>query len=764
MSPETKPDRQEALLRAKELLEKDETKFIDVLRSYRNELSVRAAKNPELQTLLQQYDQKIADRVSGGLEEEQKEELRNWVEEVSNALERADLLEAEEEGRKADRFSDRQLAEMLKSDEELYSAEIGRIMPIVERRSWLKIINNIDAGDMVVNFSIPADKYDNLKHLNHIFGTTETDMLLRLQREALRDIYQKKLGQHLKVSVEDVKKSFTPALAQDYKNSIFRLTKQQEMVMKELDNISPAGFIAEVEEDANAMMSEEITRKAEEKMEEVKNDKNISESEREEKLKDLRELVVGLQENGYRLNAGIAKAEGGEPKKVVETLAEASAKCRFMEIDRLAQEMGLPQYRNESFSDKDESFEVVCAKSVSNFKKLSSDIQSDLAAKETPDIAGINSDRFEVFVNGAFNPELLAAIRKGELQAVPADQPLYDKLYLYFRMMNMMDFVKPHTSPEITNAEKIKTRQGEKLISEMAKDAADYRWKINDEETKKQTRQELADIILSSERCDSFTSDAEFMEQARQMKNCTIVSIDLLNVGVDQLLNYESLIKEIETEGKTPQEIEQQFKAKILVASDKLTDRINEFRNKIAEIVRAQLGLKEDDRGLLAGKVGGDELTLALDTSKVDNKLLFKLKNALTGTGARIVTARVERGDANDQAAVNEALKKADSAINKAKEIEKMFNKINRMLGGVDKDRMFSARSGYDVLRRLYEVEDGKLRANCAVAVENIDGKEDYVVQLADGGKIPFSEVENVVSRFIPEAKLERAAGAKEAA
>ncbi len=626
----------------------------------------------------------------------------------------AEVVEGAEQRR--ERKSDTEVMDKLANGEALESQERRVITSMLNRRDWGEVYTGLKAHDAVINFSVPADKFLAIKHLNDdVFGPSHTDEILIAGRNILQEEFIKALESRLPESSPDELKQLV--LLQDYKNSVFKV----ESAM--LEKISG---LTDVIEEVNAKVKEKMDKFVLRKVAEYRNT-----PEGETKATTLDEFASHFagEENapegavGYRLGFGWSTVESKGPEAdnldITTSVARSFVMSRAVELNRLVQEFKLPYAETKAGGD----YKTVAKETLQLFSTLAREL------KAVGSIAAESGEAVPIFdAAGHFNKDLIRDIRKDKFKPGAQAQESFNKIVLYYRMLNLMDFIKPHTKEEISGGAVTEKITRNKKASELINTEG----RIDDPIL----RQETDRLLRSTEKSERYTSDSEFNRRATAMETCTLIGIDLLDVGVDQLLHYEELLSEAARAGSEEEQLGK-FQENILRASDKFTAVFREFREGSAEVVLRHLDkniarLKESggqeakirvlegevskwraQTELLTAKVGGDELTLALDSSLVDDELLFDLKSVLKDTGARIVTAKAERANDGDRpAALKEAMQRVERGTEIAKQIEDVLRKLNQK-GVGDKLR------GLDELDKLFVVGDkGKVSADFAVVEE----------------------------------------------
>jgi len=599
---------------------------------------------------------------------EEYEKFKNYIQE--HELSQSEL-------REKDRLDESTLAvgvkRLAKVDEKIDLANIkipekevvvNAASSILERRDWGNIYNNLKDGDEVINFAVPSDSFFSVKHLNDkVFGENRTDEILIAGRNILQTEFKQAL---LK---EGVAKEIVDncVLSQDYKNSIFKISAEAMKTFRE-QGVNVEKMIETVSETVEARMRPVVAYVL---------DKFSNEEAGKNKQEELKEFADSYKEVGYRLNYGSSPVEkrGEEEqlgyKDIALSTAAAFVDTKMMEVQRLSEELGLSE--KFKFSEKkDLSYEDRLKEYLVNFRNLRKELETK---SQVEDDKGNVYDIFEkgkdgngnIFIKG-INKDLFGKIRKDAINFTEAGSG--EILKLYYRMLNIMDFVKPHTNEEMENgvlAAKLEERG--KLIKDLKNS------NFTPENADKTVGELLRDEKPTEKEVSEYTSGSEFKKRAQAIGECNIVKIDVRNVGLDQLAEYERLLLDsVNAENQT-----KEFNESILVASDKVTNILKKFRSRIADVV--QWANQAAEGSLVVGKVGGDEMTLALSSEVATDQVLFLLKDVLNDMDARIVVAETKRGDNTDLGkAHDEAMKKVDEGIDKSKVIDDAAKELNSLV------------------------------------------------------------------------------------
>lgn len=585
--------------------------------------------------------------------------------------------------------------------------ELGSVL---ERQNWGKIFNSLQEGDRVLSFLVPGADFLSIKHLNDVvMGPQITNKIIQEKRNAIaREL------EAMGVSAE--------ILQSDYKTEIIKIPKDAKIDLEK---------IAEnVDEKMTAFVSAII-------------DGLLSTEKNPDKIKVLEEFKNDLHgksgKGGFKMNYGVSSVEGGRIDDKLLSLNHS------LQTSRMARE-------SQDGTRGAEYQEEKTLNELENIKNLRDKIKNEHGNKITDEEGNEFVIFSEVSGKSALNRDVLRDIRKGKFKT--QDKALAD-LALYIKKLNILDVIKPFTHNKISEVEeKIKTTHeiAQKILT--ASEAKKEKTKskevdltpkevgLTSDEVKK-----AVEALRSEEKDPAYTSKSEFNRRATEMDKAAYISLDVLDLGVDLLLEYESTLQDVDK--KTGRAKLEEFNTRSLSAGDLTTEKLKDFRAKVAKVYK-KLGLNED---LVVGEVGGDELTLAIDTGKISEEklreFLFELKEATNTRVIKTVAAETEKNvspDSDDKNRVEahlKAIKRGEEGVKIAKDIEEAARKLNRLLkkqtgaGGKPKGtRAVHALLAENVgdLRALFVVEDGAVRANVVVAdkagafkVANLLGEEfDY--------------------------------------
>ncbi len=538
---------------------------------------------------------------------------------------------------------------------------------VLEKQNWGKIFTNLKKGDKVLSFLVPGADFLSIKNLNDIvLGPQITNKLIAAKRQ----IVEREMR---KIDVNAF------MLQSDYKIEIVKISKDSNVGISQLEAASLA-----VDKEMTVFVEKII-------------DDLIAEEKDKDKIKILEEFKNDLQgqsektkgKGGFIMNYGLAEVEGDRMEDKLTGLDHS------LETSRMARQ------NHESYGA--EYSETKIEAELDSIKDLRKKIIGEYGNKITDD----EGNEFEIFNKKGdkffLNPDVVRDVRKGKFQTKDK-QILYD-INVYVKKLGILDVVKPFTMKEIS---KIKTsvETAHNLSDKLKKGES-----LTEDENKK-----VAEMLRSEEKDPAYTSKSEFHKRATAMTECAYVSLDVLDLGVDLLLEYEDILQDIDK--KSGKERMAEFNKLCLSAGDKTTEKLRDFRKKVAEVYK-EFGFDGD---LITGEVGGDELTLAIDTSKMSedklDEFLFALKEKTNTRVIKTVVAKSEKSvspDSNHQKLVEahlQALKRAEAGAAIAKDIESAERKLNRLLKRQGED---AVKEKMAALRGLFILENGKIKSNVVI-------------------------------------------------
>ncbi len=538
---------------------------------------------------------------------------------------------------------------------------------VLERQNWGKIFNNLKKGDRVLSFLVPGADFLSIKYLNDVVvGPQITNKIIEEKR---------------KVVEREIKKLDTTAslLQSDYKTEVVRIPKESQIDAGKLEEMSAAvdasmtGFISEI---IDGLLAEEKDKDRIKILEKFKND-----------LQGLSEKTKG--KGGFRMNYGLSEVEGDRIED------------KLVGLDHSLQTSRMARESNDGYGA-----EYSEEQTLSELEKIK-DLRETIITVHKNKITDEEGNEFEIFSEQAgkqaLNRDVLRDIRKGKFKT--QDKKVLEDLSLYIKKLNILDAVKPFTYDEVSR------------VNKKIRATHDVAKKISDGEELTAEEKKLAVGALRSEEKDpAYTSKTEFHKRAVAITKGVYVSLDVLDLGVDLLLEYESILQDIDK--KTGQKKIDEFNKRSLSAGDKTTDKLMDFRKKVADVYK-KFGFKDD---LVTAEVGGDELTLAIDTGGLSeeklDEFLFELKRETNTRVIKTVVAQAEKNvlpGSDERGRVEahlKAIKRGEDGVKIAKDIEDAERKLNRLLQKQGKEAVEEKISN---LHGLFSIEKGRVKASVIV-------------------------------------------------
>lgn len=607
-------------------------------------------------------------------DKEAKAELSAYQQKVEKILEGGkEKIDSEIIGR-AQRdiyFADE--VEKMAQGEEFNNAAVAGVL---ERRMWGSFFNNLKKGDTVVSFLVPGADFLSIKNLNDkIFGPQVTNRIIEEKRHVLeRNIKE--------VDSEAV------FLQSDYKTEVVKVSQDAAVDYEDL--------MAKVDQEMREFITKITTDL-------LKTEQSTG------KIKVLNEFLDDLHgrserskgKEGFKMNYGLAMVEGDTNQDQLLALDHA------LQTSRIAREAKDGSYGAEYSETKN-------LQEVENIKNLRTEI-IDGGNR----IVDADGNEFEVFskkdAKFVLNRDLLRDVRKGKFKT--DDKSALEKISLYVKKLNILDVVKPFVEEELAAIKNVTSGNHELAVKIKAGE------RLTDSE-----RKQALEILQANEKDKEYTANSEFHKRATEMNDAAYVSLDVLDLGVDLLLEYESGLQEIEAASEDKKA--KKFNEVSLSAGDETTLKLREFRKKVAEVYR-QFGLGDD---LVVGEIGGDELTLAVDigaNSVLSEKgkmeeFLFALKEATNTRVIKTVVSQAEKHidkETNSQAKVEahlEAMKRAEEGAAIAKDLEEAARRLTLLLKREGEE---AVKQKLDGLSGVFVSKKGKLEANFVIVENGADFK-----------------------------------------
>lgn len=525
------------------------------------------------------------------------------------------------------------------NSELLVPIERHQIVDSLERREWGSVLRSLHQGDTAISILSSISDISSIKNLNdNIFGSQTTDSIIIKRRQLIESHLNLALNT-AGVSVKDLEQV---SLEQNYKFGVYKIPKKY--------NLDAVVIASKVCAEVDAEMKDYIISLADDEQ-----------SKHPEKTEILQKFRTDINTEGYKMTFGTATVESDDIEDVVLAVNGSLQTARAVASEKSA-------IYGDNFSPEKMTAKIE-----------QTDQMRNKIYQEGNQIVGKDGSIHEIFsgdVGGlVINKDLLREIRKDKLAISAGQEVILNNLKEYIKGLNIFDTVKPFTADEVAG---LKEKFAE--IDKTTNGVLD-----GDQEA----CAKAAEILDKNEKDERFTSEARFHGEAVKIKNCAYLSLDVLDIGVDQLLDFEQRTQLVVNKQMT-------FIQASLEAGDAMTKRLRDIRKRAYEICD-ELGLTKDGR--MNGLVGGDELTLAIDldatdkngnkifngNDKVLNKLILRLKKETSSRVVKTVIAESQRHSSTDNIIhrMKEhlvALKNAEEGARQAKEIESEVRKLNKFL------------------------------------------------------------------------------------
>lgn len=600
--------------------------------------------------------------------------------------------------------------------------QFGTVKSFLVSREMASLFNNLKEGDTMFSSLVPSNDDFSIKNMNDkFFGQQQTDEIIAYRKKIIKETFKDSLD----------------VLNQDFKQDIFVLKPELNAGADDVNQKFSDGM-KQMELEMNKHIQGEINSKL-----------NTLEPEKDaSQIKFLTELHQRIEngESSYALTYGMAevgKVEGGDQSAKVVALSESLQMAQISRSD--SESVG------GSFSFEKQM------QQVEKIKKIGDDLfQENIFV----DADGLSYEMFEGegAERSAINPDLLRAIRKNKLKVKKGDTEnalIVEKLKAYKEAINFFDYMKPQVAEEISDGslnEDLVFRKG-------------IERKLNSgEEISSEEFERIYELMSKELKDPNCSSKAVFHEKAVQIDNCSYISLDVLDVGVDILLSYEELANKMSFGEMDEDEI----KKEMLAIGDETTIKMRDFRHIVLEV------LKKNGIDAPISLVGGDEFTIALDTSLVSKNLLLAIKEATNtrvihtavASAERSVDSQEEKKDFNsiDDEGFEKrftehllALNRAEEGASKVKEIEAGFRNLKLRMKANPNQSVVFGENGFNPLQELYDnplgfetaVSDAKY-----VVIDSAEGEFKIIWENAAGEKHTFlanniiEDIGEVINQF----------------
>lgn len=534
--------------------------------------------------------------------------------------------------------------------EKLSNNEINIILSFLEHRGKAALFSKVKNEDAIVAFMAPSGSTFSIKSLNDKYlDPLLTDRVIKERKRLLEELFTENLNvleQEFKQSFFIVKKDI------DFNSDEFQawMQRQMQILEKSMNN-----FILQLlKERAQTLNVNKDTEEA----------KNIAflQAKLENVLADPEASQFLDQEDSYKITYGISQVRSQQESDLPKSLIVAEVKAI-----QGSKQSRVREGKYGAIFDKNE-----IKKNLSRLEELRSELVTinklEIPGKLTYLLFESKKDEQGGFSYLKLNKDLWTALRKGKLKAeeLPAQSHrILELLAEYKELVNSIDYFKPYLAEEIedgTVVSKLETRQ--KIAG-----------KVRNREVLNQEEFAAVKNLMSHDiKDEKFTSEGLFHYNALQINNCSYISLDVLGLGSDLLGDYEKNLAMMQHLG------EESWDTILFNVGDDVTRRMRDIRAAALEVFH-EFGIDT-----LNTKVGGDEMTFALENDQVTDALLARLKERTNSRVVKTVLSevnkKIEKPESDAEALFHhiEALGKCDKAINKIKDAENQWDRLRNIL------------------------------------------------------------------------------------
>lgn len=438
-------------------------------------------------------------------------------------------------------------------------------------------------------------------------------------------------------------------------------------------------------------------------------------------------LTAWLKGKGVSLPSGelYELSSGMFENKIIDS-SLGTAERNFLAVQNSIQGAHLNREKTQEKKANGELYEIG---ELNNKLDQIKNLQEQL--KSVNSITDAKGNVYNIFVDGQLNRDLIRKLRKDDFSVSDDEnEKTRNLLSQYMKAINFIDFYRPYTLDELADGNsKVQEIRAKKALADKIRQVqGGANLGFTAEEM------QLLDKSISIDVKDKDFNSAEiFHQKAASFDTCTYLSFDVLDIGVDQLQDYENLINQWNSGNKG------NIQKEILSAGDHVTNNLRQFRATVKAIM--------DEAGFNEASylVGGDEFAIALPVDKLPDDLLIKIKQACNKyNGVRVVQSLRQSaetaGSEEKHRQHQETLQSAERGIDGAKMVEKEI-------------QMF--RQAYiQKLRQIYGAEYNEKEPKIIANLDRLlseSGINNYFVKQAPGQefdaviweKLPFSMVEN---------------------
>ncbi|MBD3244721.1 MAG: hypothetical protein GF335_01880 [Candidatus Moranbacteria bacterium] len=608
----------------------------------------------------------------------------------------------------------------VKTGEDLNETERTILANALEGRGWQRMLDRLKPGDYVVCFSSPGNGPHSIKKLNDVFlGPMDTDKVIydivqESIKEAVREVATQKGFNAEQIEILDF----------PFKNKFFKIPKELKGYAGEINNIASEKIGAQ----EIKLIEEKIK-----KLTILKDKPGADTADLNEKIQAYEKIKKIFKSQPYQLSFGLAMV------KPNQTLSEGD----YTEIERaVSKSVHASKFENKGH---DGEFDYETAKE--RIKEAKEILNKYVSNGKNNILIDKDGNRITIFEEKGslyeINPNILQKIRKDNLEVNRDYEDVKRDLQRLKELVNSLDVIKPYVHEEYKGDKEIPggghLRDKVERIQKAVKAIRGYRedgQKMNETEISKEIGKNKEAImeLRNNPKDPDKTSDSEFHYRALEIDQCRYVSLDVLNVGVDLVNGFLRYFQEVDLNGDD-ETIKEKIDEIIIKDGDDTTKRMRGFRERLAQILE-KAGISKEDQIM---KIGGDEVILAVDVSKIEADVLLQICEELNTrvTDAtvsekkeEVVVGQADRfngthKDKHTKENVKEhliAMKKAEKGSEVSKEIEALIrDEENNLMQGWFSHQYLTAETGYEKAKKLEEkIKNSKLKI---FFVREVEGK-----------------------------------------
>lgn len=699
----------------------------------------------EESSLMETVESDVVSRSERALESKEKQTFEQWeLGRLDRNLRLGESLESLERGKPLER------------------REVREVAGALESRGWYNLFSKLQSGDDLITLLVPSGKGEGIKHMNDVlFGAQRTDQIIDrlrlLTSSRLRKIGVSQIAstykngyarrpedlsreegamEKLEQAVEDIRTEMTTFLVEESLNAMedADVDRSQALTVFLRHLLGPSGAEVALVQRGMIRAAQQVYERAlqeeaaawqiaiaEEDPESTRagfalqiarGRKQAAEAQMGDIQKRIREDIVApaLEDprRGYRVTFGIAHVDAPESEGSYVHIERAV--CQSVAGATEAREGG--------------SFGVVWSPEIANECLAERrELQAQLEEKYLIDDQGRAYPLFGKRGDGfaELNADVIRGLRKGSLKPRADQEDIAASVNRYLRVLNVLDVIKPYTYDEVAGGT---AHGGDRTLAEQVAWTKEQAFALRSGKgLDSDTRASIVQELHKDGKDQACTSSVEFHRQALEMPSCTYVSLDVRDVGVELLQEFEILLQRVDRGDMT-------FDQAQLVAGDATTQRMRDFRSRVSEIYREKTG--ETQPVML---VGGDEVVLAVDGIKATDELMLALQSIQVakkpGSSVRVVQTVVAESDRVSRTSDRDEMKRehlkakhlAETGATVAKDIEGKLHDVEVLISALPQEE----RAEHIASMQALHLEQ--------FAVRQVQGKESFELVIRDANQ-----------------------------